>query len=1258
MKKLKSLLFIFGAGLFIFLSLVSIKSTLAQTALEGQVDAIGVRIVPNPNHHSISRWYKTQGFYGSPQSLIVDGYEAIRDGRTVYVNAANIVDKTIYTNIYVISYNQEPSEKTIDILGQIISRWKFNSNLDLKEISAPATCSISSKPCNEDSDCGAKAYCSKTGISSGSCALREAVNCRIDSQCPSNYFCDSDKAKVTRDMKRIGRLGEMREALANYNLAKGNYPLLSSGSYLSGKTVSLWPSWQQLFLTDIAVSPNFIDPINRLGYCPGYEPDTCWNIEEKKFYSSPEADSLVLPEGSYAMIYSTDSNGSNYNLCAVLESRHPSLGYGFSSNEQNDSACVTDIGILSEGRTDNVAPILVDYNLSGQVGKEFNGFIKVFDENNDPLSWELVKGNDNWSSWSSDFPKILDTSNQYQKKIYASRAGLKATELNSNFPLTLRVSDGRGGVLEKELEVDIQDYGLFIEAQNATHVLDKDRPFVYSIYVSGDKFDNPAAVFIREKGTSLLPANLFTTKSSQLVSQDRYQITFTAPITPADFQLANDQNFSLEVVAKDKNNREFKKSFSLQLVSEKPILQYSCPLSARAGKNYSCLLGRTNYLNHSFSYQSLGQPADTKVELKNEGLDVYLEGVIKNISDNKVGKYEIAIKAKGEYGAVNEKKFNLIVNTSCGDGIKQEPNTEGKGGPFNDGFELCDGESGIATSAAESSIDKQYGCRTEVGSEVPWAITTRTYCVFKQSLAGGGYCQDGFCQTDHEDKNTCPQDCGYPLELPEAPEIPVDLCGNNVCDPGETLYNCLQDCIRCGDTVCSPGETPMNCAVDCPCEDEADCSTSYYCKGLVASCTGPYNHSCSGLTPRSNCDWDPAEGGCWWQVETPGRCTQKSCGNGVCGNDEDFYNCPEDCACISCIMDDECGSGVCQGTVGVCEGWGGGNSNHNYCQDFLDNPQGCEDEGCRYTNISEGCCDSSGTVVRCGDGTCSPGETLASCPKDCAVCPDGLCSPGETLASCPQDCVACPDGICSPGEVCYADCNSCGDGFCQTNFENQTTCSTDCGSPAPPVNPPPVNPPPVNPPPVNPPPVNPPPINPPPVIPPVNNCGNGICDPGETLQSCPIDCSVCNDGVCSGAETTYNCPSDCLECGDSICISSLAVMDCSSEDDKDPACYYRQKFAWENKVNCFVDCQTCGNGSCEADEDSFNCSKDCACLSCVDNRDCASNKWCYGSQGLCEASWGNDDWNYCQDLSDSEESCEAAGCAYTSLGQGCCRLSY
>jgi lysophospholipase L1-like esterase len=63
----------------------------------------------------------------------------------------------------------------------------------------------------------------------------------------------------------------------------------------------------------------------------------------------------------------------------------------------------------------------------------------------------------------------------------------------------------------------------------------------------------------------------------------------------------------------------------------------------------------------------------------------------------------------------------------------------------------------------------------------------------------------------------------------------------------------------------------------------------------------------------------------------------------------------------------------------------------------------------------------------CGDATCDPDETPASCPADCPdVCGDSLCTGSESTANCPQDCGSlCGDGVCNGSEdeiSCPADC--------------------------------------------------------------------------------------------------------------------------------------------------------------------------------------------------------------------------------------------
>lgn len=238
-------------------------------------DAIAFRVMPNPGYLSPLRWYQENiKLKGSPQALTVDGYEAVRDGRTVYVNAANInlsdSAAAFYSNIYIISYNQQAESQTIDIFGQILVHWKFNINLRQEQ-----------------------------------------------------------KDKVRKDTKRLADLADIKFGLDNYQKKhNGDYPNLSAGSYLSGKTISKWPSWQATFGAALGITMP-LDPVNKLGKCQadccstnncssdsdkascGYNEDTCWNQATKKF-----AGALT---NSHVYVY-TYNGSKSYNICALLES--------------------------------------------------------------------------------------------------------------------------------------------------------------------------------------------------------------------------------------------------------------------------------------------------------------------------------------------------------------------------------------------------------------------------------------------------------------------------------------------------------------------------------------------------------------------------------------------------------------------------------------------------------------------------------------------------------------------------------------------------------------------------------------------------------------------------------------------------------------------------------------------------------------------------------------------------------------------------
>lgn len=288
---------------------------------EKSPDAIAIRVMSNPSHYSAMRWYEQQGFGGSPQSMEVDGYEAVRDGRTVYVNGANIANQAsgpLYTNIYIISYNQNSDEATADVFSEILDHWTFN-----RSIRDTGNCGIAIKTCSVDKDCGKGGFT----CSDGHCSLSESLKCVSDSDCPIGILCTSERANIARDVRRLSDVAEMKIVLAKYKSLKGSYPSLSSGTYLPGRSVSVWPSWTERFAQDLG--GYVIDPVNMIGSCgSSFNQTTCWDEAEKRFSGNvpTSASSNQLPAGSLVYTYSTAQSGANYLFCAVSESGYlPSL---------------------------------------------------------------------------------------------------------------------------------------------------------------------------------------------------------------------------------------------------------------------------------------------------------------------------------------------------------------------------------------------------------------------------------------------------------------------------------------------------------------------------------------------------------------------------------------------------------------------------------------------------------------------------------------------------------------------------------------------------------------------------------------------------------------------------------------------------------------------------------------------------------------------------------------------------------------------
>jgi len=293
-------------------------------------DAIGVRIASNEEYYSPATWFADQGFIGSPSEAIIDGYQAVQDGRTTYIGAANQTGN-IWSNIYVISYNATASEETIDIYEQVLDSWTFNANSELiDEVYIDVIHDVDL--CYQDESFDDLLYDTNDD------GQEVIVSCEYDYDCDilaiyPDAVCGDEKVKLQRDLKRLTDFQSIMTSIEEYgdinrhcSVTKGQscyfddscpegetcvdtVPELEVGSFLRSRTVSAWPSWQAHLANDLGVALP-VDPLNSLVNCPeGSDPDTCWDATSSQF---------TCYENSHVYGYRS-IGGENYELIAELE---------------------------------------------------------------------------------------------------------------------------------------------------------------------------------------------------------------------------------------------------------------------------------------------------------------------------------------------------------------------------------------------------------------------------------------------------------------------------------------------------------------------------------------------------------------------------------------------------------------------------------------------------------------------------------------------------------------------------------------------------------------------------------------------------------------------------------------------------------------------------------------------------------------------------------------------------------------------------
>lgn len=936
-------------------------------AQQNSSDAIAVRILPNPHHYSISRWYQEQGFKGSPQALTVDGYEAIRDGRTVYVNATNVVDTTIYTNIYLISYNQTANTQTSDVLGNIVSHWKFNENLPSTALEG--NCNIGSMPCNTDKDCATGYKCSPDSSDyRNKCIPQNDTKCSSDTDCAVGVFCSSLKAKITRDIERVARLSELQAALSSYKATNKRFPALEAGTFVKHKTVSTWPSWRSAFLPVLGLSV-LSDPVNSMGYCPGFEASTCWNKNNNTFFDkTTNGQHLKFPAMSRVIYYSTDSNGSAYTLCAGMESPDT---YNTSENALSNFRCSDDI--INNTSAGNTLPKIVDYQLNGVSGKEFNGFIKVFDAENNPLTFNFSP--DDWASWDS-LPVMQRTNNPNQIKLHADKAGDPG-----NYGFVFSVNDGTGIMTTTTIPVKISASPILLEAEDITHVLKPGNNLEYSFIYTG-----PASLskeLLHEIGAGR-DLGAFSPLSSTRLGENKYEIRMKSNKNDLIWHVGDPfflSNTTSIYTLSLGGAVGVAKKIKFNVIVTPPALDFNCPSEARVGRPYECFIGNRKQGDYTISYTANGLPnsgalilddsyvgpvsrddnttlalkrpwfkkafnnlfsslwlfdrkevfasATTTQPFYSNGYYIHNNVAVPLITTADIGLYNITVTATNEFQTASSKSFDLKINSFCGDGVMGYPNTEGKGGYYNDGFEDCDGDTGTArlssdpnTWPANSSISKQYSC--DSNSDFVYPIKNGNYCVFSSPLKGGGFKGDGLCETVEygtglplETPDNAPEDCGQPAGGGNPP--PGAVCGDGVinqtsevCDCNVTNGQCDFGGKTCKDfnfwAVAPYGGLTLKCTTNCqfdnPTGQNGTClyphqtfnNTSFTCSGNWKNCNNNVIDGCEkdGCCPNcanKQCGPDGCGGYCGDCDELPnqicknGQCCQRNCTNKQCGSD-------------------------------------------------------------------------------------------------------------------------------------------------------------------------------------------------------------------------------------------------------------------------------------------------------------------------------------------------------------------------------------